>query len=151
MHTWTLHFCNIPFLDVNILLQNNKLETDFFCKPTNKHQYFLQSSSHPYHTKQSIPYSLALRLRRICSKDTFFLTRSKWVNNIIVRRSHKKIIVREQIIRAQLITRKKSQEEHISASETPEIIPFIITHNLALPNIQSVLRKNNLFSILQNV
>ena len=67
---------SIPFLDVNIRLHNGKIETDLFCKPTDKHQYLLHSSSHPYHTKKSIPYSLALRLRRICSTDEFFKHRS---------------------------------------------------------------------------
>ena len=57
---------SIPFLDVKILLENGKIETDLYCKPTDKHQYLPHSSSHPYHTKKSIPYSLALRLRRIC-------------------------------------------------------------------------------------
>ena len=54
-------FTSIPFLDVKILLENGKIETDLYCKPTDKHQYLLHSSSHSYHTKKSIPYSLALR------------------------------------------------------------------------------------------
>ena len=36
-------------------------------KPTDKHQYLVISSCHPHHTKRSIHYSLALRLRRIFS------------------------------------------------------------------------------------
>ena len=63
---------SIPFLDVKIFLENGKIETDLYCKPTDEHQYLLHSSGHPHHTKKSIPYSLALRLRRICSKDEFF-------------------------------------------------------------------------------
>ena len=59
-----------------IQLENGKIKTDLYCKPTDKHQYLLHSSSHPYHTKKSIPYSLALRLRRICSKDDYFDNRS---------------------------------------------------------------------------
>ena len=35
---------SIPFLDVNIQLSNGKIETDLFCKPTDKHQYLLHSS-----------------------------------------------------------------------------------------------------------
>ena len=65
---------SIPFLDVNIQLHDG-IETDLYCNPTDKHQYLLHSSSHPNHTKRSIPYSLALRLRRICSTDNFFETR----------------------------------------------------------------------------
>ena len=38
---------SIPFLDVNIQLHNGKIETDLYCKPTDKHQNLLYSSSHP--------------------------------------------------------------------------------------------------------
>ena len=65
---------SIPFLDVNIQLHDG-IETDLYYNPTDKHQYLLHSSSQPNHTKRSIPYSLALRLRRICSTDNFFETR----------------------------------------------------------------------------
>ena len=63
---------NIPFLDVMVSLKDGLIETDLYTKPNDKHQYLLISSCHPTHTKRSIPYSLALRLRRICSdNDTY--------------------------------------------------------------------------------
>ena len=65
-------FTSIPFLDVNVSLINGKITTDLYTKPTDKHQYLLQSSCHPKHTKRAIPFSLALRLRRICSSDDTF-------------------------------------------------------------------------------
>ena len=79
-------------------------------KPTDKHQYLLHSSSHPYHTKKAIPYSLALRLRRISSKDEFFDTRSTELERYLTKRGYKSNFVRSQ------------------------------TYNPALPNIYKVLR-----------
>ena len=65
------------FLDVKVSLsQFGKVETDLYTKPTDKHQYLLQSSCHPLHTKRAIPFSLALRLRRICSSDESFTLRA---------------------------------------------------------------------------
>ena len=59
---------NIPFLDVSVSLTNDgSISTDLYTKPTDKHQHLLYSSCHPLHTKKAIPFSLALRLRRICS------------------------------------------------------------------------------------
>ena len=49
------------------LLNNNQIHTDLHTKPTDKHQYHLKKSCHPTHTKRAIPFSVALRLRRICS------------------------------------------------------------------------------------
>ena len=72
--TGSFSYNEIPFLDVNVMLLNGRLETDLYVKPTDKHQYLLKqwSSCHPSHTKQSIPFSMPLRLRRICSTDEFF-------------------------------------------------------------------------------
>ena len=63
---------NVPFLDVMVSLHNGIIETDLFTKPTDKHQHLLSSSCHPHHTKKAIPFSLALRLRRICCTDAKF-------------------------------------------------------------------------------
>ena len=86
-----------PFLDVNIELHNSKIETDLYCKPTDKHQYLLHSSSHPYHIKKSIPYSLALRLRHICFTDNFFETRSSELENYLIKQGYQRRFIKEQI------------------------------------------------------
>ena len=71
----TVSNTNIPFLDVSIIFENSRLRTDSYSKPNDKHQYLYYWSCHPEHTKTSLPYSLALRLRRICSKETLFQKR----------------------------------------------------------------------------
>ena len=52
---------------VTMLLENNRLKTDLFCKPTDSHNYFLYSSAHSSKCKQRIPYSQYLCIRWICS------------------------------------------------------------------------------------
>ena len=59
----------INFLDVTALLHNNIIDTDLQVKSTDTHQHLLSSSCHPNHIKNSITYSPALRIRRICSTD----------------------------------------------------------------------------------
>ena len=56
----------INFLDVQVIKQGNKLITDLFTKPIDTHQLLHQASCHPNHTKEGIPHSQALRIRRIC-------------------------------------------------------------------------------------
>ena len=67
----------LPFLDVQVHLINNHMQTDLHTKPKDKHQYLLKTSCHTNHTKKAIPFSLFLRIRRICSNDTFFDQRSR--------------------------------------------------------------------------
>ena len=42
----------LPFLDVQVHLINNHIQTDLHTKPTGKHQYLLKISCHPNHTKK---------------------------------------------------------------------------------------------------
>ena len=102
----------------------------------------LHSSSHPYHTKKSIPYSLALRLRRICSTDEFFKHRSAELQAYLTKRGYKRRFIQDQISRAKQIPRNEALKEQKQASkDTSDRVPFIITYNPALPNIQDVIRK----------
>ncbi|XP_078372690.1 uncharacterized protein LOC144656333 [Oculina patagonica] len=129
---------SIPFLDVDIHLNNGKIETDLYSKPTDKHQYLLNTSSHPYHTKRSIPYSLALLLRRICSTENFFEHRVKELQQYLVKRGYKQRFISEQIDRARLVSRAESLQEHTRETRSDRV-PLVITYNPALRNIQKIL------------
>ena len=99
----------ISFLDVNVLLINGRLETDLYVKPTDKHQYLIKSSCHPSHTKQSIPFSMALRLRRICSTDEFFNTRSDALTTHLIKRGYPHRFIKEEIKYAKFHAAKPSK------------------------------------------
>jgi len=62
--TWSISNKTVTFLDVDITLKNNTLTIFVHIKPTNHMQYLHYSSSHPYHTKKAIPFSLAFRGQR---------------------------------------------------------------------------------------
>ena len=61
-------YSRIVFLDLEIFLEDGKLKTDLHIKPSNKQLYLDFNSAHPDHTKQSIPYSQALRVIERCSE-----------------------------------------------------------------------------------
>ncbi|XP_064479668.1 uncharacterized protein LOC135392988 isoform X2 [Ornithodoros turicata] len=67
--THTYSAVTVSFLDVQIKQTNGVLTSDLFRKPTDSQQYLSFHSCHPRHTKLAIPYSQALRYRRICSND----------------------------------------------------------------------------------
>ena len=60
---------NISFLDTYTTCENGIMSTDIYNKPTDKHQYLSPQSCHPKHCTKSIPYSQALRIKRICSNE----------------------------------------------------------------------------------
>ena len=52
----------IPFLDTQVEIKNNKIITDLYKKPTDRNMYLLPSSYHVASVSENIPYSLCLRI-----------------------------------------------------------------------------------------
>ena len=132
---------NIPFLDVSVSLTNDgTISTDLYTKPTDKHQHLLYSSCHPLHTKKAIPFSLALRLRRICSTDATFNTRAAQLTTYLLKRGYSRNFVTKQIRRAADIPRRLTlQTKDVNK---PKRIPFITTFNPSLPHISNIIKKH---------
>ena len=110
----------LPFLDVQVHLSNNHIETDLHTKPTDKHQYLLKTSCHPSHTKQTIPFSLFLRIRRICSNDAFFDNRSEELIKHLIKRGYSRKILQRDANRVRAIPRHatlQSQEQKTTKAD----------------------------------
>ena len=86
--TWEISETCVPFLDISVSNNGDALATSVSYKPTDLHSYLLFSSSHSNHTKQSIPYFQFLRLRRLCSVDKDFETKSLKMKTFSVERDY---------------------------------------------------------------
>ena len=129
---------NVSFLDVNVSLTNDgNISTDLYTKPTDKHQHLLYSSCHPLHTKNAIPFSLALRLRRICSTDETFNIRTAQLTTYLLKRGYKRNFVTKQIQRAANIPRRLALQT--KDMNKPTRVPFITTFNPSLPHISNII------------
>ena len=91
------------------------------------------------------PYSLALRLRRICSKDDFYDTRSTKLELYLTKRGYKNS-------RAKSIPRDDTLKENSPEIKKPDTVPFISTY-ITQPYLTSTkyCARNNPFSIPQTV
>ena len=65
------------FLDLKITITDEGIITDLYRKETDRVQYLLPTSCHPSHIFNNVPYSLALRLVRICSRGEDLTKRFK--------------------------------------------------------------------------
>ena len=63
---------SVNFLDINVSLKDGAIFTDLHIKPTDGHQFLHYKSSHPNHIKNSIPFSQALKISRLCSSQKDF-------------------------------------------------------------------------------
>ena len=78
----------VVVVDVQVINKGGVIETDLCTKPTDKHQYLYHTSCHPKDCKRSIPYSQALRLKRICSTPASFENRAKELTHFLVARGY---------------------------------------------------------------
>ena len=75
--TSTVTETDLPFLDINLHISDDKIQTSVYYKETDTNNYLHFSSFHPDHCIRAILYSQFLLLRRLCSDDDDFLVRSR--------------------------------------------------------------------------
>ena len=108
--------------------------------------YLRWSSCHPIHTKQNLPYSLDLRIRRICTRLTDFEKHAKELRSYLIARGYKLKNIMDSINKARKISlydilNKNNQDwlEYIKDEDKNDKVVFSVTYNPALPNIHKIL------------
>ena len=124
-----------------VSVKDGFIETDLYTKPTDK----TPVSSHfillPHNTKRSIRYSLALRLRRICSGHDSYIQRTNKLINYLNNRGHDKAFLTRQIQRtSDVLCADALKDKPPTRTETT---PFVITYNLTLPNVAHIIHKHS--------
>ena len=76
---------------------NNKLQTTLYKKPTDHQSHLHANSEHPRSLKESIRYSQALRVKRICSTNSKFEAHSNTIKDQFVKRGYEKTLIENQI------------------------------------------------------
>ena len=116
------------------------IEIVVYTKPTDEHQYLLRSSCHPSHTKWAFPFSLALRIWRICSfNETFKLhcnesTQAQYLN----RRGYDLGLLSQEIQRVHTVCTIK----HIHSSNSPTRTLLVVGYHPATRSISSIFHKH---------
>ena len=127
----------IPFLDTLVILKDGTLFTDLYTKNTDTHQYLSAGSCHPHHCKAAIPYSQALRIRRICSFDTDFRKHTDQLCLHLTNRGYNHSFVRQQIDRARMLRREDLLTPQ-SRSNSSTRVPLVTTYHPNLPNLPAI-------------
>jgi peptide-methionine (R)-S-oxide reductase len=130
----------ISFLDTSSFLSECELSTDLYSKPTDTNQYLLPSSCHPPHVTKSIPYSQAVRMRRICSTDKSLKKRLGQLKNHLKRRGYKQSIIKKSFSKAHDISRSSllQHKEKQKCKRTP----CVLTYHPRLKNSFNTIREH---------
>ena len=88
---------SIPFLDTSLKIENGRIIVDFYKKTSDRNQYLLPSSCHPKTTTKAIPFSLSLRIVRICSKPEDRDKRLAELKELLLARNYPETIIDRSI------------------------------------------------------
>ena len=129
---------SIPFLDTLCTIKNGHIETDLYKKDTDRHQYLLPTSCHPKQTTKAIPYSLGVRIVRICSEPIQRDQRLQELERYLLQRGYNEKVVASAIVRAKRIPRDLALKKvgHQNVTKRPV---FATTYDPRLPSITSII------------
>ena len=116
------------FLDTQSRLDEHRICTDIYTKPTDTHEYLLPTSCQLKHCCKDIPYSLALCLRRICSDSNMFELRAKEMINQLHRYGYLKHDIASAIDKARQRSRDALLSYRLKSAEVGTILPFVLTY-----------------------
>lgn len=139
-HTYSTS--TLSFLDVSISIVNDKLSTALYRKPTDRQQYLHFDSSHVKHCKTSIPYSQALRFKRICSEQSEFQKNCRTLKDALVKQKYPPQLIDDAIKRADMHNRRTLLCAAKNSTPSPQT-NLVLTHSASVPRVSNVLRKHH--------
>ena len=92
-------------MDTLVYLEQNKVKTKLYKKPTDNKQYLQFKNEHPRHVKKAIPNAQALRYKRIIVDDNIFKEELVKLKSNFLNRSYPEDIVDTAINRASNLNR----------------------------------------------
>jgi hypothetical protein len=132
---------SIPYLDTSCKIKNGKIITDLYRKPTDKNQYLLTSSCHPLECLDSIPFSLSMRINRVCAEETDRDRRFKELKEMLLDREYSPGIVDAAIAKARAIPRQRALQR-VSRQNITNRPVFVVYFDPRLPSIPKLTRKH---------
>ena len=142
---------SLNFLDVIVKIQQCEFVTDLYCKSTDGHQYLHFDSCHTSHTKTSIVYSQALRMKRICSRRSDLIVNINKIKDWFRERGYPKEIVNKETKQAleSSISSSNNKSKKNTQGDRQKGILLVVTYNPFLCHLGQTIRKN-LFLLYQD-
>ena len=133
----------VPFLDILVSQNENHINADLCCKPTDTHNYLLYTSCHPWTCKNAIPYSQFLRIRRICNDEQTFIKRAPQMAAHFFRRGYDHDNIHTSIIKAWRTDQDSLlQPQTTNSTDTDNPLLLITTNYPDLNPISSIVDNN---------
>ena len=129
---------SVEFLDTIISINSNGfIKTDLYEKPGRVCNFLSPNSCHPSHITENIPYSLALRLKRICSELVDFIKRLDELKAKLLSRGYRLNFISKAFEKVKLIDRKVALKKVEKKTVKRNILS--LPYDPRLPHVSNIL------------
>ena len=126
---------NFEFLDLEIRIENGRIETNLFVKPNNLQLFLDYYSNHPQHCNEGIVFSQAIRVIERCSKPEDMKTNLKNLEEKLLDRNFPITLISENFEKAKSLDRESTLKRK-PKNQSDDKVRGIVTHNKGNPPIQ---------------
>ena len=140
--TMEIGYKELCFLDLKMSLQQNKISTSVYSKPTDSHLYLHGSSCHAGKSIDGISMGVATRLRRICSSDAVFHEQAREYKAFLAARDNNPRVINNSFdkISKQSRQQMRKKQKKVNMDITPTI--FTTHYNPLGPDFKSIISKH---------
>ena len=132
---------SIPFLDTLCKISEGNIILDLHKKSTDRNMYLLPSSCHPPHQHENIPFSLAMRIVRICSFPETRDLRLSELREMFLERHYPPKIIDNAISKARNIPRSVALKKVVKTVSSKRPIA-VVSWDPRLPPIDTIQQKH---------
>mgnify|MGYP003542132881 FL=1 len=130
----------VHFLDTTVYIDKSDftMHTKLYRKPTYRVQYLHYQSNHPRHVKRAIPYSQALRYKRIIDDDEILQKELNTLKNYFQQRNYSDKLIDEEIQKIHTIdrqntliykTKEQKRQNFMKFTKDGAFLPLIVTYD----------------------
>lgn len=139
-YTSTISETQVSFLDTTVKTAQGEITTTIHYKETDSHNFLRYNSFHPKKTKDAIPYSQMLRLRRIISDNEEFTSRKDEMLGFFRQRDFPESVL--QSAEKKILRTTQETALQPSTRDSLQRIPFVTTYHPSIQKVFHVLKSN---------
>ena len=118
------------------------IHTTLYNKPTDTHSYLLYSSAHTKHTRDAIPYSQFIRLKRICSDWDDYVYQSLKLSQFLYNREYPLQVILDAFTKSLHLKRSELLKTNDKPNVSDKTLFLVTEHNPSSPDIKTILEKH---------
>ena len=132
---------SVNFLDILFWIENGKIQTDLYIKPTDSRSYLSFESCHPNHMFAGIVYTQALRIRRIVSIDERLVVQLDALANAFIKCKYPRKLVDDIVGKVKNLPRTlRRNDDSLQDTINDNDVIMVSTHGADKP-LQDIVEK----------